>query len=121
MDAFCLRSFTVPAHGGSSSPSIPGSPDDFVRHVNAVYEAGECPLRDGYAPFCKHLFIPNHLDVHCAYAPITEDNRHLLQSDTDITRCDERCSESDELMRWPLPALCPGPSTSPALRRSWQC
>lgn len=82
MDAFCLRSFLPPAHSGSASRSIPGTPDEFVLHVNEVYQKGQTPLREGYAPFCKHLFIPNHLNVDAAYCAITDDNRHLLQSVT---------------------------------------
>lgn len=35
----------------------------------------------GYAPFCKHLFVPNFLP-HCVVpvAEITEANRHLLRT-----------------------------------------
>ena len=33
----------------------------FEEHVNALFSAGEAPLVDGYAPFCKHLFIKNWL------------------------------------------------------------
>lgn len=40
-------------------------------------------LKDGYAPFCKHLFIPaSHfgLQVPCAYAEITDANKAQLES-----------------------------------------
>ena len=77
MDPFCLRSFLPPQ---SSSPApFPTTADEFVRHVNALYEEGQHVLHDGYAPFCKHLFIPTHLDVPAAYAAITDDNRHLMR------------------------------------------
>ena len=33
-------------------------PEDFEVAVNQAFEKGEAPLVDGYAPFCKHLFIP---------------------------------------------------------------
>ena len=79
MDAFCLRSF-APAGQHSSSASIPGQPDEFVLHINRAYEQGQQQLTDGYAPFCKHLFIHSHLDVQAAYTAITQRNRHLLQS-----------------------------------------
>ena len=38
-------------------------------------------LKDGYAPFCKHLFIPNFLDdVVCSYVEITPENEMHLRS-----------------------------------------
>jgi hypothetical protein len=30
-------------------------------------------LVDGYAPFCKHLFVPNTFGVKCGYAEKTEE------------------------------------------------
>lgn len=32
-------------------------------------------LKDGYAPFCKHVFIPNFANVKCGYVEITDENR----------------------------------------------
>lgn len=34
---------------------------------------------DGYAPFCKHLFVPNFANVECGYVALTEDNKNLLR------------------------------------------
>jgi hypothetical protein len=42
--------------------------------------ADGAPLVAGYAPFCKHLFIANPSPTRCGFAPITDDNRHLLKS-----------------------------------------
>ena len=42
-------------------------PDDLELAVNQAYESGSVPLVDGYAPFCKHLFIPNTFGVKCGY------------------------------------------------------
>ena len=36
--------------------------------------------QDGYAPFCKHLFIPNFASVKCGYTKITEENKSLIES-----------------------------------------
>ena len=85
MDPFCLRSF---AQSNSSSTYINSSADDFVQRVNAHYKQqctssgdGDDVLKAGYAPFCKHIFMPNHLtDLHSAYLPVTDDNRQHLQS-----------------------------------------
>ena len=85
MDPFCLRSFSS---SQSSSTYINSSADDFVQRVNAHYqqqrssgvEEGQA-LKEGYAPFCKHIFMPNHLtDLHSAYLPITDHNKQHLQS-----------------------------------------
>ena len=35
----------------------------------------------GYAPFCRHLFVRNFTDARMGVHRITEENRHLLQSD----------------------------------------
>ena len=87
MDAFCMRSFT-PAHN-SSHAHINTSADDFVLRVNAhcqqqLDELGAeegAVLKEGYAPFCKHIFMLNHIeDLHSAYLPITDDNKQNLQS-----------------------------------------
>ena len=43
-------------------------------------EAQGGPLIDGYAPFCKHLFLPNDTPTRCGFAPITDENRHRLRS-----------------------------------------
>ena len=33
--------------------------DAFEAHVNDLFDGGSLALVDGYAPFCKHLFVPN--------------------------------------------------------------
>ena len=48
--------------------------------VNELWESGSVQLVDGYAPFCKHLFMSNFANVECGYAAITEDNKHLVES-----------------------------------------
>jgi hypothetical protein len=51
----------------------------FVQRVHELHKQGQ-PLVDGYAPFCKHIFIPNDTGATAGALPITDDNRHLLQS-----------------------------------------
>jgi len=65
------------------------------------------PLVDGYAPFCKHLFIPNVLGARVGSLPITDRTRPLLRSGY-VRR---RPEELPVLARWlreadvaPLPA-----------------
>lgn len=32
---------------------------EFVETVHRLFKEGGCRLVDGYAPFCKHVFVPN--------------------------------------------------------------
>ena len=43
-----------------------------------VKNGGE--LVDGYAPFCKHIFIPNFSEAKVGAVEVTESNRHLIKS-----------------------------------------
>jgi len=53
-------------------------------------------LVDGYAPFCKHLFLRNWTDALCGVALITSDNEHLLKSGYEARRPEEL----PVLLRW---------------------
>ena len=68
------------------------SPDNLVDRCNV---AGD-PLVEGYAPFCKHLFIRNDTPTRAAFAPITDTNRHALRSGYVARREGERAV----LERW---------------------
>ena len=46
-------------------------------------------LRDGYAPFCKHIFIPNFTPALTYYSKITSENEHLLKSEYKKRRPEE--------------------------------
>lgn len=87
LDEFAFRQFDDPEYGGTK---IPISRHAFMSRVRAFYSArkamadefGDRPaLVDGYAPFCKHIFMPNFDDrITDGAVPITEQNRHLLRS-----------------------------------------
>lgn len=55
---------------------------EFVHRVHqAAQEQGGAGLVDGYAPFCKHVFMPNEYDdVTVSVVEITDENRHLLET-----------------------------------------
>ena len=55
------------------------SPDELVEKCNAAIADG-AELVAGYAPFCCHLFLANDTPTPCSFAPINDDNRHLLHS-----------------------------------------
>jgi Protein of unknown function (DUF3228) len=81
IDPFCYRQF---AENESSSKSYSGtvfsnSMEEFTRIVNERFSEGL--LQDGYAPFCKHLFLSNDFtDAKVNVLPITAENQHLLRS-----------------------------------------
>jgi hypothetical protein len=46
-------------------------------------------LHDGYAPFCKHLFIENFTDAIGAYVQITPANEQFMKSGYEARRENE--------------------------------
>ena len=85
---FALRNW----EDGASTRIEGLSPEGLVARCNA----SDRPLADGYAPFCKHLFLPNDTPTRAAFAPITDRNRHLLRSGYVARREGERAV----LERW---------------------
>ena len=51
----------------------------FMEKLNEIY-LKEPKLIDGYAPFCKHLFVKNFTDCSNYYQEITADNENLLRT-----------------------------------------
>jgi hypothetical protein len=51
----------------------------FEEIANSRFDASD--LQDGYAPFCKHLFLENDFtDARVNVLPITKENEHCLRS-----------------------------------------
>ncbi|KAJ8606377.1 hypothetical protein CTAYLR_009321 [Chrysophaeum taylorii] len=92
VDPFCLRQFD-PASG--KTPFIPMSVAEFEAKVNELYD-DDNKLTDGYAPFCKHLFVPNFAGCESNVVAITAENEHLLRSGY-VARTD---AELPVLERW---------------------
>eukprot|EP00161_Ancyromonas_sigmoides_P005324 TRINITY_DN156_c0_g1_i1.p2 TRINITY_DN156_c0_g1~~TRINITY_DN156_c0_g1_i1.p2 ORF type:complete len:203 (-),score=79.63 TRINITY_DN156_c0_g1_i1:50-658(-) len=77
MDAFAIRQFSDPTYAGTRFADI--SPSDFL--AKALEKMGPNPdLKDGYAPFCKHIFIENFTDAEDPVLEITDENREHLRS-----------------------------------------
>ena len=77
LDGFAMRQWDDPTYSGTR---LVGDKADFVQKVHAFHASGASPLVDGYAPFCKHIFVPNILGAKVGALEITDDNRHLLRS-----------------------------------------
>jgi len=76
LDPFAERQFEL----GKSSTYIEYDKDELVAKINEYYEKGGKKLVDGYAPFCKHVFVPNFTPAASAALRITPENEHLLKS-----------------------------------------
>jgi len=77
LDEFADRQWDDPNFSGSR---LTCDKAQFVDKVHAVHKTTG-KLVDGYAPFCKHVFIPNEYDdVTVSALPITDANRHLLET-----------------------------------------
>ena len=46
-----------------------------MAQIHRYFKEGR-PLVDGYAPFCKHLFVPNFCGAAVQNLEITDQNRH---------------------------------------------
>ncbi|EIE18622.1 flagellar associated protein [Coccomyxa subellipsoidea C-169] len=75
LDEFAVRQWDDPNYSGTR---ISFSKTDFVEKIHEFHSKG-AKLVDGYAPFCKHVFVPNFVGARLGALPITDDNRHLLR------------------------------------------
>lgn len=86
MDPFGIRQFNNPSYLGTQ---VNYDVAAFEAKVIELYRSGAYPLVDGYAPFCKHLFIPNFAAVECGYCEITPANRLLIESGYEARKPEE--------------------------------
>lgn len=80
LDDFAIRQWDDPNYSGTI---IAHDKIDFVRKIHDYHtssSSGEHKLVDGYAPFCKHVFVPNFVNAKVATVEITKENEHLLKS-----------------------------------------
>lgn len=60
--------------------ALPWNDESQARTVSPSAAPSQVKLVDGYAPFCKHLFIPNFTPARGSCLEITSENEHLLRS-----------------------------------------
>ncbi|PFH34544.1 DUF3228 domain-containing protein [Besnoitia besnoiti] len=95
LDAFCFRQFDAPTYAGTRVTGI--SKEDFLKKVNEMAASEEgLEFVEGYAPFCRHIFVPNFVGALPDALPITRENEHLLRSGY-VAR---RATELPVLTRW---------------------
>jgi hypothetical protein len=78
LDPFAQRQWDDPNYGGTR---IQFDKKEFLDRVHDEFKLkGEGCLVDGYAPFCKHIFVQNFVGAKLGALEISELNRHLLHS-----------------------------------------
>ncbi|TNV72171.1 hypothetical protein FGO68_gene13991 [Halteria grandinella] len=87
IDPFCFKQFEAAA----GSLFINFDKQAFADRINDFYLAvkDNGGLKDGYAPFCKHLFIENFTDAISAFVEITPENERFLKSAYEARRENE--------------------------------
>ena len=107
LDPFVLRQFDDPEYAGTR---FDYDKTAFEAKVNEYYTSGSYPLMDGYAPFCKHLFVPNFVgdSIRVPYLEISAENESKLRSGYDARREDEL----PVLVRWFPAESAPEPAVA---------
>mmetsp|Transcript_101158 Transcript_101158/g.184648 ORF Transcript_101158/g.184648 Transcript_101158/m.184648 type:complete len:308 (+) Transcript_101158:82-1005(+) len=101
LDPFAARNFIEPGKAAEGRAFIDFDKEEFAKRVNSYYlervAAGEEPLQAGYAPFCKHIFVPNFVSgLLDGVLAINEDTKSYLKSEY-VARTDK---ELPVLTRW---------------------
>ena len=85
LDNFAIRQWDDPNYPGTR---IDFDKAEFVAKVHEHYHAGS-GLVDGYAPFCKHVFVPNFVGAKVGSVAITVDNQQSILTAYESRRPDE--------------------------------
>eukprot|EP01024_Parvocaulis_polyphysoides_P069846 TRINITY_DN85845_c0_g1_i1.p1 TRINITY_DN85845_c0_g1~~TRINITY_DN85845_c0_g1_i1.p1 ORF type:complete len:236 (-),score=30.60 TRINITY_DN85845_c0_g1_i1:334-936(-) len=92
LDEFAIRQWDDPDYQGTK---IQYDKQKFVEEVQKRYDE-EQKLVEGYADFCKHVFIPNFVGATVGSMEITPENQHYLKTGYVKRRPDEL----EVLSRW---------------------
>jgi hypothetical protein len=76
LDNFAMRQWDDPNYSGTH---INFDKEEFVAKVHEHYYANS-RLVDGYAPFCKHVFVPNFVGAKVGSVAITPENQQSIRS-----------------------------------------
>jgi Protein of unknown function (DUF3228) len=82
VDPFCFRQFSEQDASQSYGGTVfLQSVAEFEEIVNARF-VDESHLKDGYAPFCKHLFLENDFtEAKVNVLPLTKENEGLVRTE----------------------------------------
>eukprot|EP00568_Trieres_chinensis_P000533 CAMPEP_0183293110 /NCGR_PEP_ID=MMETSP0160_2-20130417/1923_1 /TAXON_ID=2839 ORGANISM="Odontella Sinensis, Strain Grunow 1884" /NCGR_SAMPLE_ID=MMETSP0160_2 /ASSEMBLY_ACC=CAM_ASM_000250 /LENGTH=211 /DNA_ID=CAMNT_0025454171 /DNA_START=271 /DNA_END=906 /DNA_ORIENTATION=+ len=113
VDPFCFRQFEESEASASYKGTVfSTSIAEFEEIVNARFD--ESKLADGYALFCKHLFVANDFtDARVNVLPITKENEGMIRTKYEA-RNDK---ELPVLTRWfPRELVAPDPTDLPVAK-----
>jgi hypothetical protein len=85
LDSFASRQWDDPNYAGTR---IDFDKAEFVAKVHKYYHDGS-GLVDGYAPFCKHVFVPNFIGAKVGSVPITVENKSSILTAYESRRPEE--------------------------------
>eukprot|EP01071_Lankesteria_metandrocarpae_P012347 Lankesteria_metandrocarpae@DN573_c0_g1_i1.p1 len=95
LDSFALRQFDAAGStGGTVIPDV--APLEFLERVQSIISTSNPAVHDGYAPFCKHLFLKNFTAAVPSSMPLDDNTLHFIQTGY-ISR---RTEELPVLSRW---------------------
>lgn len=75
-DNFALRQWDDANYGGTK---VSFDKSEFINRVQQAHDNGSA-LVDGYAPFCKHIFVSNFVGAKVGTLEIADSNIALLRS-----------------------------------------
>lgn len=100
LDPYAERNFKFKENKYPNKAFIDYDRKLFVDKINELYhdKSNNIELKEGYAPFCKHLFVPNFIgdSLKCQIIEINDKNEKYLKTDY-VQRREE---ELPVLMRW---------------------
>lgn len=77
LEPFCYKQFDRK----NSANHIPMDKFIFLDKLCELIASGDCKFADGYAEFCKHIFVKNFTNSKLGILEITPENEHILKSD----------------------------------------
>ena len=83
LDPYAERNFIYKENKYANKAFINFDRQAFEDRINEIYhdQTNDIELKEGYAPFCKHLFVPNFIeDLKCPIIEINEENEQYLKS-----------------------------------------
>lgn len=86
LDEFAIRQWDDPNYSGTR---ISGDKGQFVKRIHELHSEAGGTLIDGYAPFCKHVIVPNFVGAKVGCLEIVDSNQHLLRCAYTRRRPDE--------------------------------
>lgn len=96
LDRFAHAQFDDPHYNGTRILPDKCDKHRFLNEVNKIIMSHGVSLRPGYAPFCKHIFIPDFTGAKISVLRINDSNEHMLKTGY-IAR---RPEELPVLSRW---------------------